>query len=81
LWSLGVVEDYAYEEGSLTVRPDSLLIGYSVWLIEPENVTEKNFGIRRLQEAAVPCASAAPLMVAESLMAAVEEWAGTSRTG
>ena len=74
---LGVMEDYVYEEGSLTVGPDSLLIGYSDGLIEPENVYGEEFGIRRLQEAAVHVQSAAPLMVAESLMAAAEEWAGT----
>jgi len=74
---LGVVEDYVYEEGSITVAPDSLLIGYSDGLIEPENVYGEEFGIRRLQEAAVHVQGAAPLMVAESLMAAAEEWAGT----
>src|ERR1700694_516622 len=74
---LGVVEDYAYEEGSLTVGADSLLIGYSDGLIEPENVYGEEFGIRRLQEAAVRVQGATPLMVAESLMAAAEEWAGT----
>ena len=74
---LGVLEDYVYEEGSLTVSPDSLLIGYSDGLIEPENVYGEEFGIRRLQETAVRLQGAAPLMVAESLMAAVEEWAGT----
>jgi len=74
---LGVVEDYVYEEGSLTVSPDSLLIGYSDGLIEPENVYGEEFGIRRLEEAAVHVQGAAPLMVAESLMAAAEEWAGT----
>jgi sigma-B regulation protein RsbU (phosphoserine phosphatase) len=74
---LGVVEDYVYEEGSLRVGSDALLIGYSDGLIEPENVYGEEFGIRRLQEAAVHLQGAAPLMVAESLMAAVEEWAGT----
>ena len=74
---LGVVEDYVYEEGSLTVSPDSLLIGYSDGLIEPENVYGEEFGIRRLEEAAIHMQGAAPLMVAESLMAAAEEWAGT----
>jgi len=74
---LGVMEDYIYEEGSLTVAPDSLLIGYSDGLIEPENVYGEEFGIRRLQEAAIHVQGAAPLMVAESLMAAAEEWAGT----
>ena len=74
---LGVMEDYVYEEGSLTVGPDSSLIGYSDGLIEPENVYGEEFGIRRLQETAVRLHGAAPLMVAESLMAAAEEWAGT----
>jgi sigma-B regulation protein RsbU (phosphoserine phosphatase) len=74
---LGVVEDYAYEEGLLTVAPDSLLIGYSDGLIEPENVYGEEFGIRRLEETAVRLHGAGPLMVAESLMAAAEEWAGT----
>jgi sigma-B regulation protein RsbU (phosphoserine phosphatase) len=74
---LGVMEDYVYEEGSITVAPDSLLIGYSDGLIEPENVYGEEFGIRRLQEAANRVHAGAPLMVAESLMAAAEEWAGT----
>jgi sigma-B regulation protein RsbU (phosphoserine phosphatase) len=74
---LGVIEDYVYEEGALTVGPDALLIGYSDGLIEPENVYGEEFGIRRLQDAAVHVQGAAPLMVAESLMAAAEEWAGT----
>ena len=74
---LGVLEDYPYEEGAITVAPDSLLIGYSDGLIEPENVYGEEFGIRRLQEAALHVQGAAPLMVAESLMAAAEEWAGT----
>jgi sigma-B regulation protein RsbU (phosphoserine phosphatase) len=74
---LGVLEDYGYEEGSIVVGPDSLLIGYSDGLVEPENVYGEEFGIRRLEESAVRLHGAAPLMVAESLMAAAEEWAGT----
>jgi phosphoserine phosphatase RsbU/P len=74
---LGVVEDYDYEEGKLVVGPDALLIGYSDGLVEPENVYGEQFGIRRLQEAAVRSHGSSPMMVAESLMAAAEEWAGT----
>lgn len=74
---LGVVEDYVYEQGELQVGPNSLLIGYSDGLVEPENVYGEEFGIARLKEAAVRVQSAKPLMVAESLMAAAEEWAGT----
>jgi sigma-B regulation protein RsbU (phosphoserine phosphatase) len=75
---LGVVDDYDYEEGLLTVGTDALLIGYSDGLVEPENVYGEEFGIRRLEETAVRLQGAAPLMVAESLMAAAEEWAGTA---
>jgi phosphoserine phosphatase RsbU/P len=74
---LGVVEDYSYEEGFVVVAPDSLLVGYSDGLVEPENVYGEEFGIRRLQQAAVQVQGAAPQVVAESLMTAAEEWAGT----
>jgi sigma-B regulation protein RsbU (phosphoserine phosphatase) len=74
---LGVLEDYSYEQGVLQVAPDSLLIGYSDGLVEPENVYGEEFGIARLREAAIRVQGAKPLAVAESLMAAAEEWAGT----
>ncbi len=74
---LGVVEDYVYEEDSVTVAPNALLVQYSDGLIEPENVYGEEFGIPRLQEAAIRLQSAAPRVVGETLMAAVEEWAGT----
>jgi sigma-B regulation protein RsbU (phosphoserine phosphatase) len=74
---LGVVEDYCYEEGAVIVPPDSLLVGYSDGLVEPENVYGEEFGIRRLQQAAVHVQGAAPQVVAQSLMTAAEEWAGT----
>jgi len=74
---LGVVEDYPYEEGSLSVPPDALFVAYSDGLVEPENVYGEEFGIRRLEDAALRAKGATPLMVAESLMSAAEEWAGT----
>jgi phosphoserine phosphatase RsbU/P len=74
---LGVLEDYCYEEGAVVVAPDSLLVGYSDGLVEPENVYGEEFGIRRLQQAAVHVQGAAPQVVAEALMNAAEEWAGT----
>src|SRR5947208_7535885 len=74
---LGVLEDYVYEQGELRVAPDSLLIEYSDGLVEPENVYGEDVGIARLKEAAIRVQSAKPLMVAESLMSAAEEWAGT----
>lgn len=74
---LGVMEDYEYEEGSVIVPSDSLFVGYSDGLVEPENVYGEEFGIRRLQQAAVHLQNERPRLVADSLMTAVEEWAGT----
>jgi phosphoserine phosphatase RsbU/P len=74
---LGVIEDLAYQEGSLSVPPDALFVAYSDGLVEPENVYGEEFGIPRLEDAAIRAKGATPLMVAESLMAAAEEWAGT----
>jgi sigma-B regulation protein RsbU (phosphoserine phosphatase) len=74
---LGVMEDLCYEEGLVTVPGDSLLVGYSDGLVEPENVYGEEFGIRRLQQAAVYVQGSPPRVVAESLMNAAEEWAGT----
>jgi sigma-B regulation protein RsbU (phosphoserine phosphatase) len=74
---LGVVDDYEYEEDRVTVSPNSLLVQYSDGLIEPENVYGEEFGIRRLQEAAIRAQNAPPRVVGESLMIAAEEWAGT----
>jgi sigma-B regulation protein RsbU (phosphoserine phosphatase) len=74
---LGVVEDYVYEEGSVKVPPNALLVQYSDGLVEPENVYGEEFGIRRLQEAAIRVQSSTPMVVGQSLMMAAEEWAGT----
>jgi phosphoserine phosphatase RsbU/P len=74
---LGVMEDYVYEEGSVAVPPNALLVEYSDGLVEPENVYGEEFGIRRLQEAAIRVQSSAPRIVGQSLMMAAEEWAGT----
>jgi len=65
------------DEGTVEVPCDALLIGYSDGLIEPENVYGEEFGIPRLEQAAVRVQNREPREVCESLMASVEEWAGT----
>jgi phosphoserine phosphatase RsbU/P len=74
---LGVVEDYPYEQDSLVVPANALFVQYSDGLIEPENAYGEEFGVRRLQEAAVRVQSSTPRAIGESLMQAAEEWAGT----
>jgi sigma-B regulation protein RsbU (phosphoserine phosphatase) len=75
---LGVYEESLYEENLMQVPLDALLIGYSDGLVEPENVYGEEFGMRRLQEAAVQVQASPPSRVAESLMTAAEEWAGSA---
>ena len=74
---LGVVEDYDFEEETIDVPHDAVLIGYSDGLIEPENAYGEQFGIPRLEAAAQRLRHATPLKIAESLMIATEEWSGS----
>ncbi len=74
---LGVVEDYAYEEGKHLVPKNAMLVGYSDGLIEPENVYGEEFGIHRLREAAIRLHNSSPRAVALGLMQAADDWAGT----
>ncbi|HVO56734.1 MAG TPA: SpoIIE family protein phosphatase [Dongiaceae bacterium] len=74
---LGVVEDYPYVEGSETVPASATLVGYSDGLVEPENVYGEEFGIPRLRDAAIRLNGGSPKAVANGLMQAAEEWAGT----
>lgn len=74
---LGVFEEYVYEEGVETVPPDSILVGYSDGLVEPENVYGEEFGIARLRDAAIRMNGAPPSVIAQGMMQASEEWAGT----
>jgi sigma-B regulation protein RsbU (phosphoserine phosphatase) len=74
---LGVVEDYAYQEGWVDVPADAVLIGYSDGLVEPENAYGEEFGVSRLEAAAQRVRQAAPKKIAESLMTTAEEWSGS----
>ena len=74
---LGVMEDYPYVEGIVQVPPDSVVIGYSDGLVEPENAYGEEFGVSRLEAAAQRVRHATPRRIAESLMTAAEEWSGS----
>jgi len=74
---LGVFEDYVYEEGTETVPPNAILVGYSDGLVEPENVYGEEFGITRLRDAAIRLGGSPPKVVAQGMMQAAEEWAGS----
>ena len=74
---LGIVEDYTYVEGIVQVPPDSVVIGYSDGLVEPENAYGEEFGVSRLEAAAQRVRHASPRRIAESLMTTAEEWSGS----
>ena len=74
---LGIMEDYPYVEGVVQVPPDSVVIGYSDGLVEPENAYGEEFGVSRLEAAAQRVRHARPRHIAEFLMTTAEEWSGT----
>ena len=74
---LGIVEDYHYVEGIVQVPPDSVVIGYSDGLVEPENAYGEEFGVSRLEAAAQRVRHARPRHIAEFLMTTAEEWSGS----
>ena len=75
---LGVIEDYPFVEGSETVPPDAILVGYSDGLVEPENVYGEEFGIQRLRDSALRLNAGSPSAIAQGMMQAADEWAGTA---
>jgi sigma-B regulation protein RsbU (phosphoserine phosphatase) len=74
---VGLFDDCTYEQGTLRVEPGSLLLAYSDGLIEPENVYGEEFSTERLIEVALRHRDAPPRTLAEKLVAATEEWAGS----
>ncbi len=74
---VGLIDDCSYEEGVIQISPGSVLLAYSDGLTEPENVYGEEFGSRRLIDVAMRHRDAAPRVLAETLMTAAEEWAGS----
>jgi len=74
---LGLFDNCSYQEGSIQVAPGSLLVAYSDGLIEPENVYGEEFGSGRLLEVTLRHREASPQALAQALMTAAEEWAGS----
>jgi sigma-B regulation protein RsbU (phosphoserine phosphatase) len=74
---IGLFDNCVYEQGSLTVEPGSLLVAFSDGLVEPENVYGEDFGMQRLTEEVLRHRNESPGRLAEEVLAAVENWAGT----
>lgn len=74
---VGLFDGCEYQQGIIKVEPGSLLVAYSDGLIEPENVYGEAFSIERLASEVVRNAAFPPQQLAEGLVQAAEEWAGT----
>lgn len=74
---VGLFEDCPYMQRTVDVKPGSLLVAFSDGLTEPENVYGEEFGVRRLKEEILRQRDASPQQLAESLIAAAEQWAGS----
>jgi sigma-B regulation protein RsbU (phosphoserine phosphatase) len=74
---VGLFEDSPFTQRTLHVTPGSVLVVFSDGLTEPENVYGEEFGTQRLKQEVLRQRHANPQRVAENLIAATEQWAGT----
>jgi len=74
---VGLFHDVAYEQATAEIGAGGTLIAYSDGLIEPENVFGEEFGAARLLDVALRQRDASPHHMAEAMMSAAEEWAGS----
>ena len=74
---VGLFEDARYTECTMLVKPGTLLVAFSDGLTEPENVYGEEFGIERLRSEVMHHRGLPAGHIAEGLVTAVEQWAGT----
>jgi sigma-B regulation protein RsbU (phosphoserine phosphatase) len=75
---VGLFEDCPFIEKTIKVEPGSLLVAFSDGLTEPENVYGEEFGSERLKNEILRQRSMHPDRIADNLIAAAEQWAGTA---
>ena len=75
---IGLFEDAQYTQGTIEVKPGSLLVGFSDGLTEPESVYGEEYGIERLRTEILRQRGLSAARLAENLIAGVEQWAGTA---
>jgi sigma-B regulation protein RsbU (phosphoserine phosphatase) len=74
---VGMFEESTYTECTLPVGPGTLLVAFSDGLTEPESVYGEEFGMERLNAEVLRLRDSRAARIAESLVAAAEQWAGT----
>jgi sigma-B regulation protein RsbU (phosphoserine phosphatase) len=75
---VGLIEESMYTEKTIKVEAGTLLVAFSDGLSEPENVYGEEFGIPRLRDEVLRQTSLPPNRLAENLIAASDQWAGTA---
>jgi phosphoserine phosphatase RsbU/P len=75
---VGLFDEAEYTESTLPVRPGTLLVAFTDGLTEPESVYGEEFGIKRLCDEVMRQRDANAARIAENLVAAAEQWAGTA---
>lgn len=74
---VGLFDDFQFTQRTIEVKPGTVLVVFSDGLTEPENVYGEEFGIARLREEAIRLRHLPATKLAQSLIAAAEQWAGT----
>ncbi|HEV2313674.1 MAG TPA: SpoIIE family protein phosphatase, partial [Candidatus Acidoferrales bacterium] len=66
-----------YKQVTVPAEPGSLFVGFSDGLLEPENVYGEEFGTSRLANEVLRLRDVPAERLAEGLLSAVEQWAGS----
>jgi len=74
---VGLFNDCTYEQGKLHIEEGALLVAYSDGLVEAENVYGEEFGRQGILAEVLRRRGESPQQLAESLVRAAEEWAGS----
>lgn len=74
---VGLFDEFQYTQSTVEVKPGTVLVAFSDGLTEPENVYGEEFGVSRLREEAIRLRHLPATKLAQSLITAAEQWAGT----
>ena len=75
---VGLFEKTEFAECVLPVTPGAVLVAFSDGLTEPESVYGEEFGMKRVRTEVLRQREAKAAKIAENLVAAAEQWAGTA---
>ena len=74
---VGLFDHADYKQVTVPAEPDSLFVGFSDGLLEPENVYGEEFGTARLADEVLRLRDVPAERIAEGLLSAVEQWAAS----